>query len=58
MLAIALKCSPRDLLPEKPLKNDMVKVIIKLNHTNKTTLGDFNFQVLEIKPIPSEQNEP
>jgi transcriptional regulator with XRE-family HTH domain len=57
MLAIALKCSPRELLPEKPLPNDMVRVTIKLNPTNKTTLGDFNFEVLDVKPIPSEQNE-
>jgi transcriptional regulator with XRE-family HTH domain len=59
MLAKALKCSPRFLLPEEPLQYDMVKVTIKLNRAikNKTTLGDFNFEVLDIQPIPSVQNE-
>jgi hypothetical protein len=59
MLAKALKCSPGDLLPEKPLPNDMVRVRVKLNYTNrnKATLGDFNFEVLDVKPIPSEPND-
>jgi transcriptional regulator with XRE-family HTH domain len=58
MLAIALECSPRDLLPEEPLLNDMVKITIKINRRSNTNLGDFNFEVLNIEPIPSEQNEP
>jgi hypothetical protein len=30
LFAKALCCSPQDLLPEKPLKNDMIRVSIKI----------------------------
>jgi transcriptional regulator with XRE-family HTH domain len=35
LLAKAFRCSPQDLLPEKPLKNDMIRARIKIMRNKK-----------------------
>lgn len=51
LLAKALKCSPRDFLPEKPLKNDMIRVKMKIKRNRKPAKGEPNFEVLSIEPV-------
>jgi transcriptional regulator with XRE-family HTH domain len=56
LLAKALNCSPRDLLPEEELPNDIVK--IKLKRTNKRIKGEPNFEVLSIERVaPRRQKQ-
>jgi transcriptional regulator with XRE-family HTH domain len=49
LLAKALNCSPRDLLPDKPLANDMVKITFKINRANKSRKGEPYFEVLKVE---------
>jgi len=51
LLAKALKCSPRDFLPEKPLRNDMVRVKLKIKKNIKAGKGEPNFEIVKIEPI-------
>lgn len=51
LLAKALKCSPRDFLPEKPLRNDMIKVKMKVKRNTKIRKGEPNFEILKIEPF-------
>jgi len=51
LLAKALKCSPRDLLPDKPLKNDLVKVRLQIKKNSKPSKGEANFEIIKIEPI-------
>jgi len=51
LLAKALKCSPRDLLPEKPLRNDMIKVKMKVKKNAKTEKGEPNFEIVRIEVL-------
>jgi transcriptional regulator with XRE-family HTH domain len=51
LLAKALKCSPRDFLPEKPMRNDMLKVRLKIRKNNKYDKSEQNFEVIKIEPI-------
>lgn len=51
LLAKALKCSPKDFLPEKPLKNDLVKVKLKIKKNAKASKGEPNFEIIKIEPI-------
>jgi transcriptional regulator with XRE-family HTH domain len=54
LLAKALKCTLWELLPEKPLENDLIKIRIKRvpilskagKQTKKTT-----FEIVDIKPV-------
>ena len=54
LLAKSLKCSPRDLLPEKPLKNDIVKVTFKVLRKGRPKKEASNFEILKIEPIKSD----
>jgi|SRR6185312_221765 len=51
LLAKALKCSPKDLMPEKPLKNDMVRVKMKIKRNGRSSPGDPNFEIIKIDPV-------
>ena len=51
LLAKALKCSPKDLMPEKPLKNDMVRVKMKIKKNGRSRQGEPNFEIIKIEPI-------
>jgi len=51
LLAKALKCSPRDFLPERPLKNDIVKAKLKIKRNNIINKGESNFEILKIEAI-------
>jgi len=46
LLAKALKCNPSDLLPPKPLKNDIVRVKIKIIRNPKDKKGEPNYQII------------
>jgi len=50
LLAKALKCSPQDFLPEKPLRGDMIKVRMKIQR-DKSRKGDPNYEILKIESI-------
>lgn len=47
LLAKALKCSPSDLFPPKPLRNDIIKAKIKIIRNTKDKKGEPNYQILE-----------
>lgn len=47
LLAKALKCNPSDLLPPKPLKNDLIRVKIRIIKNKKDKKGEPNYQILE-----------
>jgi transcriptional regulator with XRE-family HTH domain len=51
LLAKALKCSPKDLMPEKPLKNDMVRVKMKIRKNGRHSPGEPNFEIIKVDPI-------
>ncbi len=51
LLAKALKCSPREFLPEKPLSHDMIKAKIKIIKNKKGKKGEPNFEIVEINPL-------
>jgi len=51
LLAKALKCSPRDFLPEKPLKNDLVRVKIRIKKNVKPSRGESNFEIIKVEPL-------
>lgn len=53
LLAKALKCSPKDFLPEKPLRNDMIKAKLLIKKNRKLNKGEANFEIIGI--IPSDQ---
>lgn len=52
LLAKALKCSPRDFLPEKPLRNDMIRVRMKIKRNSKSGKSEPNFEIIKIEPFP------
>lgn len=47
LLAKALKCTPSDLFPAKPLRNDIIKAKIKIIRNTKDKKGEPNYQILE-----------
>jgi transcriptional regulator with XRE-family HTH domain len=51
LLAKALKCSPREFLPEKALRNDMIKAKLKMKKNNKLNKSEPNFEILRIEPL-------
>jgi transcriptional regulator with XRE-family HTH domain len=51
LLAKALKCSPRDLLPEKPLKHDLIKVKLQIKKNKTSEKSDPNFEIIKITPV-------
>jgi transcriptional regulator with XRE-family HTH domain len=51
LLAKALNCPPRDLLPEGVLPNDMVK--IRLRRTTKRAKGESNFEEISMERVVS-----
>ena len=51
LLAKALKCSPKDLMPEKPLRNDMVRVTYRINKRNRPNKESPYFEILKVEPI-------
>jgi transcriptional regulator with XRE-family HTH domain len=51
LLAKALKCSPKDFLPEKPLRNDIIKVRMKIKRNNRSQKSEANFEILKIEAI-------
>lgn len=46
LLAKALKCSPREFIPEKPLSNDIIKVKIRFSKRTKAA-GEASFEIIE-----------
>ncbi|MBL7709146.1 MAG: helix-turn-helix transcriptional regulator [Chitinophagaceae bacterium] len=46
LIAKALKCNIADLLPSKPLKNDIIRVRIKMVKNNHNRKGEPNFEIL------------
>lgn len=50
LLAKALQCSPRDLLPEKPLRHDLIKVKMKIRRNDQSKKGEPNFEIIKIEP--------
>jgi len=46
LLAKALKCNPSDLLPERPLKNDLIIARIKIIRNKKDKRGEPNYILL------------
>lgn len=51
LLAKALRCNPSDLLPPKPLKNDLVRVKIKIIRNSTARKGEPNYQIIEKVPL-------
>jgi transcriptional regulator with XRE-family HTH domain len=57
LLAKALKCSPRELIPAKPLSYDMIKVTLKIQRNGKKNRGLLDFQVLKIEQSTSRKQK-
>lgn len=51
LLAKALKCNPSDLLPEKPLKNDLIIAKIKIIRNKKDKRGEPNYILISKTPV-------
>lgn len=51
LLAKALKCNPSDLLPDKPLKYDMIIAKIKIIRNKKDKRGEPNYILLSKTPV-------
>ena len=50
LLAKVLKCSPKDFLPEKPLRGDMLNVTVKINQNDRSSKKDASFEIIKIEP--------
>lgn len=55
LLAKALKCNPADLVPPKPLKNDVVRAKLKITRNPQDRKGEPNYEV--ISKVPVKNNE-
>jgi len=51
LLARALKCSPRDLLPEKPLSNDIVRIRLRPIRQPQQNKGKPNYEIIRIVAV-------
>lgn len=51
LLAKALKCSPKDLLPDKPLPNDMVRIKLRPVRQPLNAKGKPNYEVVKMQPL-------
>ena len=51
LLAKALRCSPRDLFPEKPLSNDIVRIKLRLIRQPAASKGKPNYEIIKIQPL-------
>lgn len=51
LLSRALKCNPSDLLPQKPMRNDLVRVKVKLVKNTKDKKGDPNYLIVSKSPV-------
>ena len=51
LIAKALKCSPKDLMPEKPMKNDLVRVKMKIKRNTKANPGDQNYEIIKMEAV-------
>lgn len=51
LLSKALKCNPSDLLPPKPLKNDIVRVKLKITRNPRDKKGELNYEVISKIPV-------
>lgn len=54
LLAKALHCNISDLLPQKPLKHDLVRVKMKIIKNKKDRRGEANYQILSKIPLEAE----
>jgi transcriptional regulator with XRE-family HTH domain len=55
LIAKALKVKITEILPEKPLSNDLVKLIIRLQPPTKLKMGEVNYEVLKKIPLTEEE---
>ncbi|HLP37014.1 helix-turn-helix transcriptional regulator [Lacibacter sp.] len=51
LLAKALKCNPADLVPPKPLKNDVIRAKLKITRNPKDRKGEPNYVVISKVPV-------
>ncbi|MBX2925433.1 MAG: hypothetical protein KF746_24765 [Chitinophagaceae bacterium] len=55
LIAKALGLMISDILPKKPLSNDLIKVFIKLKPPTKVKKGEINYEVIRTIPLTSEE---
>ena len=51
LLAKALKCNVSDLLPQKPLRHDLISAKIRIVKNSKAKKGEPNFEILSKTPL-------
>lgn len=51
LLAKALKCNPADLVPAKPLKNDIVRAKLKVTRNPQNKKGEPNYEIISKIPV-------
>ena len=51
LLAKALGCSPKDFFPDKPLKNDMIEVKLRITRKRNVNTGEANYEVVDIQAV-------
>ena len=55
LIAKALKVKIIDLMPERPLANDLVKLTIKVQPPSKPKKGEANYKVIQKIPLTEEE---
>lgn len=51
LLAKALHCSPKDLLPDKPLEHDIIKAKLRPVKQPNTAKGKPNYEIVKVQPV-------
>lgn len=55
LIAKALKVKVSDINPEKPLPNDLIRLVIKLKPPGKLIKGQVNYEVLKKTPLTDDE---
>jgi transcriptional regulator with XRE-family HTH domain len=55
LIAKALKVNIDDLMPEVPLSNDLMKIVIKLGKPTKTKTGEHNYTIIKKSPLTEKE---
>lgn len=51
LLARALKCSPKDFFPEKPLSNDIVRIKLRPVKQSLSSKGKPNYEIIKVQAL-------
>lgn len=55
LIAKALKVKISDIEPERPLSNDLVRLVIRMRRPTKPKKGEPNYEVIKKNPLSEEE---